>query len=119
MYCVSSTDVVCLLCSRWIATPLAVSAGITQRVHLKAEDNPILELYYSTQCRNPAQVNRVPLKHQSCDQCDVFIKILFTQHYYSLHEDTKLHCSGYGGRQAFSWSDCWTQFYHTDVRGTK
>uniref|UniRef100_A0A3B4XBB9 Ceramide synthase 3a n=1 Tax=Seriola lalandi dorsalis TaxID=1841481 RepID=A0A3B4XBB9_SERLL len=42
---------------RWIATPLAGSVGIRQRVHLKAEDKPILELYYTTQCRNPAQAN--------------------------------------------------------------
>lgn len=42
---------------RWIATPLAGSAGIKQRVHLKAEDNPILELHYTTQCRNPAQAD--------------------------------------------------------------
>lgn len=65
MYCMSLTDsdivrikpFLYLLCCRWIATPLAISAGIRQRVHLKAEDNPILELYYTTQCRNPAQVN--------------------------------------------------------------
>jgi len=47
--------------SRCIATPLAVYAGIKQRVHLKAEDNPILERYYITQSRNPAQVNMFPL----------------------------------------------------------
>ncbi|AWP02064.1 putative protein Lines -like [Scophthalmus maximus] len=41
----------------WIATPLALSAGIRQRVHLKAQDNPILELYYTTQCRSPAQAD--------------------------------------------------------------
>ncbi|XP_042263843.1 ceramide synthase 2-like isoform X2 [Thunnus maccoyii] len=40
----------------WIATPLAVSAGIKQRVHLKAETHPILELYYTAKCRYPAQV---------------------------------------------------------------
>ncbi|XP_044045529.1 ceramide synthase 2 isoform X2 [Siniperca chuatsi] len=45
------------LFERWIATPLAVSAGIKQSFHLKAEDNPILELYYTTQCRNPAQAD--------------------------------------------------------------
>uniref|UniRef100_A0A8D0CS03 Ceramide synthase 3b n=1 Tax=Sander lucioperca TaxID=283035 RepID=A0A8D0CS03_SANLU len=45
------------LFERWIATPIAVSAGIKQRVHLKAEDNPILEHYYITQCRNPAQAD--------------------------------------------------------------
>ncbi|KAA8585657.1 hypothetical protein FQN60_004351, partial [Etheostoma spectabile] len=43
------------LFERWIATPIAVSVGIKQRVHLKAGDNPILEHYYITQCRNPAQ----------------------------------------------------------------
>ncbi|XP_005945782.1 ceramide synthase 2 [Haplochromis burtoni] len=45
------------LFERWIATPLAVSAGIKQRVYLKAEENSILEFYYTTQCRNPAQVD--------------------------------------------------------------
>ncbi|TNN75612.1 Ceramide synthase 2 [Liparis tanakae] len=43
--------------SRCIATPLAVYAGIKQRVHLKAEDNPILERYYITHSRNPAQAD--------------------------------------------------------------
>lgn len=51
-------SLVWLLCSRWIATPLAASAGIKPRVHLKAEDNPILETYYTTQSRNPPQVNK-------------------------------------------------------------
>ncbi|XP_051235995.1 ceramide synthase 2 isoform X2 [Dicentrarchus labrax] len=45
------------LFERWIATPLAVSAGIQQRVHLKAEDNPILEAYYTTHYRNPVQAD--------------------------------------------------------------
>ncbi|XP_006804259.1 ceramide synthase 2 [Neolamprologus brichardi] len=45
------------LFERWIATPLAVSAGIKQRVYLKAEENSILEFYYTTRCRNPAQVD--------------------------------------------------------------
>ncbi|KAK5874608.1 hypothetical protein PBY51_019542 [Eleginops maclovinus] len=40
-----------------IATPLAVSAGIRQRVLLKAEENPILEHYYISQSRNPAQAD--------------------------------------------------------------
>lgn len=53
---------VCLLFSRWIATPLAASAGIKQQVHLKAQDVPILELYYTTRCRNPAQVSKVTLR---------------------------------------------------------
>ncbi|KAG7482719.1 ceramide synthase 3 [Solea senegalensis] len=39
----------------WIATPLAHCAGIRQMVHLKAQDNHILELHYTTQSRNPAQ----------------------------------------------------------------
>ncbi|XP_072237222.1 ceramide synthase 2 [Leuresthes tenuis] len=43
------------LFERWIATQLAVSAGIKQRVHLKAEDNPVLEVFYTTQSRNPVQ----------------------------------------------------------------
>ncbi|XP_028257241.1 ceramide synthase 2 [Parambassis ranga] len=42
---------------RWIATPLAISAGIKQRVRQKRWDPPILEHYYTTQCRNPAQVD--------------------------------------------------------------
>ncbi|XP_062299415.1 ceramide synthase 2 [Scomber scombrus] len=41
----------------WIATPLAASAGIKQRIHLKADSNPILELYYTAQCRRPAQAD--------------------------------------------------------------
>ncbi|XP_034536519.1 ceramide synthase 2 [Notolabrus celidotus] len=45
------------LFERWIATPLAQSAGIKQRHHLKAEHVPILELYYTCQSRNPAQVD--------------------------------------------------------------
>lgn len=59
---------VCLLCSRWIATPLAVSAGIKQRVHLKAEDNPILEVYYTTRYKNPTQVrqNSTNFNHHYC-----------------------------------------------------
>ncbi|KAK1890815.1 Ceramide synthase 2 [Dissostichus eleginoides] len=40
-----------------IATPLAVSAGIRQRVRLKAEDSPILEHYYISQSRNPVQAD--------------------------------------------------------------
>ncbi|XP_068457662.1 ceramide synthase 2 [Clinocottus analis] len=43
------------LFERWIATPLAVCAGIQQRVRLPAEDNPVLQRYYTTQSRNPAQ----------------------------------------------------------------
>uniref|UniRef100_A0A3P8V4P2 Ceramide synthase 3a n=1 Tax=Cynoglossus semilaevis TaxID=244447 RepID=A0A3P8V4P2_CYNSE len=39
----------------WIATPLAHLAGIRQRVHRKAPDNSVLELYYTTQSRNPTQ----------------------------------------------------------------
>ncbi|XP_037553300.1 ceramide synthase 2 [Nematolebias whitei] len=45
------------LFERWIATPLAVSAGIKQRVHLKAEDKPSLELFYTTQSKSPAQAD--------------------------------------------------------------
>uniref|UniRef100_I3K8C0 Ceramide synthase 3 n=1 Tax=Oreochromis niloticus TaxID=8128 RepID=I3K8C0_ORENI len=45
------------LFERWIATPLAVSAGIKQRIYLKAEENSVLEFYYATQCRNPAQAD--------------------------------------------------------------
>ncbi|KAM9317835.1 ceramide synthase 2 [Pholidichthys leucotaenia] len=42
---------------RFIATPLAHLAGIKQKVHLKADDNPILELYYTTHCRNPVHTD--------------------------------------------------------------
>ncbi|XP_054916020.1 ceramide synthase 2-like isoform X2 [Poeciliopsis prolifica] len=45
------------LFERWIATPLAVSAGIRHQVHLKVEHNPILENYYSTHSRNPLQAD--------------------------------------------------------------
>uniref|UniRef100_A0A671TJ00 Ceramide synthase 3a n=1 Tax=Sparus aurata TaxID=8175 RepID=A0A671TJ00_SPAAU len=45
------------LFERWIATPLAFSVGIKQKINLKAEDNPILEAYYTTQYRKPSQVN--------------------------------------------------------------
>ncbi|XP_069567578.1 ceramide synthase 2 [Brachyistius frenatus] len=45
------------LFERWIATPFAVSVGIKQTVLQKAEDVPILELYYTTRCRNPAQAD--------------------------------------------------------------
>ncbi|KAM4596905.1 ceramide synthase 2 isoform 1-T2 [Fundulus diaphanus] len=45
------------LFERWIATPLAVSAGIRHRVHLRAKHNPILELYYTTHSRNPPQAD--------------------------------------------------------------
>ncbi|XP_034732806.1 ceramide synthase 2 isoform X3 [Etheostoma cragini] len=53
------------LFERWIATPIAVSVWIKQRVHLKAEDNPILEHYYITQCRKPAQADIVGLSKKS------------------------------------------------------
>ncbi|XP_053741695.1 ceramide synthase 2 [Synchiropus splendidus] len=42
---------------RWIATPLAAAAGIRQKVCLKAEANPILELYYTTRSRSPLQAD--------------------------------------------------------------
>ncbi|KAM6943317.1 ceramide synthase 2 [Xenentodon cancila] len=45
------------LFERWMATPLAACAGIKQRVHLRADNNPILELYYTTQGRTPVQVD--------------------------------------------------------------
>ncbi|XP_060924226.1 ceramide synthase 2 [Limanda limanda] len=54
------------LFENWVATPLAVSAGIRQRAHLKAQDNPILELYYTTQCRHPAQAAFDGLSKKSC-----------------------------------------------------
>ncbi|XP_028297296.1 ceramide synthase 2 [Gouania willdenowi] len=40
---------------KWIATPLAASAGIKQIVPMRAEDNPVLQHYYTTKSRNPAQ----------------------------------------------------------------
>ncbi|XP_034040150.1 ceramide synthase 2 [Thalassophryne amazonica] len=45
------------LFERWIATPLAASAGIKARVHQKPTDNPVLELFYISQCRTPSQVH--------------------------------------------------------------
>uniref|UniRef100_A0A3Q3WQH5 Uncharacterized protein n=1 Tax=Mola mola TaxID=94237 RepID=A0A3Q3WQH5_MOLML len=45
------------LFERWIATPVAFSAGIKQRVLLKADSNPILEAYYTTQYKNPTQAD--------------------------------------------------------------
>nr|XP_020487117.1 ceramide synthase 2-like [Labrus bergylta] len=45
------------LFERWIATPLALSAGIKQRVHLRTEHVPILEHYYTCQSRSPAQAD--------------------------------------------------------------
>ncbi|KAM4593139.1 ceramide synthase 2 [Odontesthes bonariensis] len=53
------------LFERWIATQLAVSAGIKQRVHLKAEDNPVLEVFYTTQSRNPVQADTDGLSKKS------------------------------------------------------
>lgn len=46
-----------LMLARWIATPLAASAGIKPRVNLRVEDNPILEAYFTSQRKNPPQVN--------------------------------------------------------------
>ncbi|MEQ2225670.1 hypothetical protein ILYODFUR_019797 [Ilyodon furcidens] len=46
------------LFERWIAAPLAISAGIRHRVHLRVEHNPILELFYTTHSRNPLQVKK-------------------------------------------------------------
>ncbi|MED6252920.1 hypothetical protein ATANTOWER_019352, partial [Ataeniobius toweri] len=45
------------LFERWIAAPLAISAGIRHRVHLRVEHNPILELFYTTHSRNPLQAD--------------------------------------------------------------
>lgn len=42
---------------RWVATPLAVTAGITRRVHVKVEDQPLLEVFYTTQCQSPTQLD--------------------------------------------------------------
>ncbi|XP_075867683.1 ceramide synthase 2 isoform X2 [Nelusetta ayraudi] len=42
---------------RWIATPLAASAGIKPRVHLRVEDNPILEAYFTSQSKDPSQAD--------------------------------------------------------------
>ncbi|XP_029978018.1 ceramide synthase 2 [Sphaeramia orbicularis] len=42
---------------RWVATPLAVTAGIRRRVHLKVEDQPLLELFYTTRCQSPTQLD--------------------------------------------------------------
>ncbi|XP_038126755.1 ceramide synthase 2 isoform X2 [Cyprinodon tularosa] len=53
------------LFERWIATPLAVWAGIRHRVQLRAEHIPILELYYTTQSRNPLQADIIGLSKKS------------------------------------------------------
>ncbi|KAM4602650.1 ceramide synthase 2 [Polymixia lowei] len=45
------------LFERFIATPLAASVGIKEKIHLKVADNPILELYYLSHSRNPGQAD--------------------------------------------------------------
>ena len=49
----------CVLTSRLIATPLAASVGIREKVRLRVE-NPILELCYISHSRNPTQVHPNP-----------------------------------------------------------
>ncbi|XP_030580065.1 ceramide synthase 2 [Archocentrus centrarchus] len=53
------------LFERWIATPLAISAGIKQTVCLKAEENSVLEFYYTARCRIPAQADIEGLSKKS------------------------------------------------------
>lgn len=54
------------LFERWIATPLAAIAGVKQRVRVKTEENPLLELYYRSQSRNPTQADIMGLSKKSC-----------------------------------------------------
>lgn len=54
-----------LMRGRWIATPLAASAGIKPRVHLRVQDEPILEAYFTSQGKNPPQVNETLLTNPS------------------------------------------------------
>uniref|UniRef100_A0A667WZK7 Ceramide synthase 3 n=1 Tax=Myripristis murdjan TaxID=586833 RepID=A0A667WZK7_9TELE len=45
------------LFEKLVAAPLAASAGIKQKVHLRAADSPVLELYYTSRSRNPGQAD--------------------------------------------------------------
>uniref|UniRef100_A0A3Q2UM55 Ceramide synthase 3 n=1 Tax=Fundulus heteroclitus TaxID=8078 RepID=A0A3Q2UM55_FUNHE len=63
------------LFERWIATPLAVSAGIRHRVHLRAKHNPILELYYTTHSRNPPQVRKINNNYKKKHTCQYWKRI--------------------------------------------
>lgn len=49
--------VVRYLFERYLATPLANALGIRDKVRLIAEQNPTLEKYFCTQCRNPSQAD--------------------------------------------------------------
>ncbi|XP_054626647.1 protein Lines homolog 1 isoform X3 [Dunckerocampus dactyliophorus] len=51
---------------RWVATPLAIHAGVKSRVNLKVDDNAILKLYYATRSRKPAQADLDGLSKKSC-----------------------------------------------------
>uniref|UniRef100_A0A8C6SRC0 Ceramide synthase 3a n=1 Tax=Neogobius melanostomus TaxID=47308 RepID=A0A8C6SRC0_9GOBI len=42
---------------RWIATPLALAAGVKRRVRVQTEENPILENYYCKLSRKPSQAD--------------------------------------------------------------
>nr|XP_057944673.1 ceramide synthase 2 isoform X3 [Doryrhamphus excisus] len=50
---------------RWVATPLAVRAGVKSRVNLKADDNGVLKLYYNTRSRKPTQADLDGLSKKS------------------------------------------------------
>ncbi|KAJ0001901.1 hypothetical protein NQD34_001697 [Periophthalmus magnuspinnatus] len=50
---------------RWIATPLALMAGVKRRIRVQTEDNPILEHYYSRQSRQPSQADLTGLCKKS------------------------------------------------------
>ncbi|KAJ0044117.1 hypothetical protein NL108_008348, partial [Boleophthalmus pectinirostris] len=41
----------------WIATPLALMAGVKKRIHVQTEDNAVLEHYYSRQSKQPSQAD--------------------------------------------------------------
>lgn len=76
--------------ARWIATPLAASAGIKPRVHLRVEDNPILEAYFTSQSKNPSQVNGTLLTNPSKM---TFSSWLRESHHCDFDWSKLLHCN--------------------------
>uniref|UniRef100_A0A8C6SSB7 Ceramide synthase 3a n=1 Tax=Neogobius melanostomus TaxID=47308 RepID=A0A8C6SSB7_9GOBI len=50
---------------RWIATPLALAAGVKRRVRVQTEENPILENYYCKLSRKPSQADVSGLSKKS------------------------------------------------------
>ncbi|XP_062869084.1 ceramide synthase 2 [Trichomycterus rosablanca] len=43
------------LFERFVATPFAATLGVREKNRLKVEQNPVLELYFSSQCKTPGQ----------------------------------------------------------------